>query len=199
MLNATSSDNCGNLPHDISSILDAAAKTWLTRYGLYPDELSKFWWSDSSQQLIYPVFDVAGQLVFWQARNFGGYPNQKYFTSGNIRNHLHILGTTGPLILVEDSVSAIKVARSCWQSMPLFGSHVTRDLLIRLKNHGLASQGRNSQLGIWLDPDKFEDGMKYTNLARELGISAFMVSSLSDPKYYANFEINNFINLGMNP
>ena len=194
MKNANTTPSCDSLPHDISAVLGSPAITWLLKYGLTPEEMKKFWWSESEQQLIYPVNDVAGNMVFWQARNFRGYPNKKYYSSGNLKDHLHVLGTTGPLVLVEDAISAIKVARSC-TSMPLFGSHITKELLLRLRNHVLAMAGPSSELIIWLDPDKSEEALRYGNVSRELGINALVILSLSDPKCYATFEIQNFMAL----
>jgi len=197
--NDNSSVDCDNLPTDINAQVGVAGNLWLQQYGLTLEEKKKFWWSESEEQLIYPIFDVQGQLVFWQARNFRE-GNKKYYTSGRVKDHLHILGDSGPLILVEDVISSIKVSRPklegmSYQCMPLFGSIISKELLIRLRHHGLMNSGPSSELGIWLDPDKKVDTLRYTRLARELGIKAFPIITGSDPKCYAMFEIRQYIEL----
>ena len=175
---------CLPLPVDISGVLSPTAKRWLLGWGLSLDEQAKFWWSETEQQLIYCVFDVEGHLIFWQARNFNR-DKQKYISSGPLKDHLHILGHEGPLIIVEDAVSAVKLSRE-YQSMPLFGSHITKENLIRIRDFGLGKEG---QIGFWLDPDKVNESIKYRNQARELGMNAFSVIGTRDPKGYNHNEI----------
>ena len=175
---------CLPLPADISGNLHPSAKRWLLGYGLTAEEQKKFWWSEVEQQLIYCIFDVEGRLVFWQARNFNR-DRPKYISSGPLKDHLHILGHEGALLVVEDVVSAVKLSRE-YQSLPLFGSHITRENLIRIRDFGL---GKKGELGFWLDPDKVAEAVKLRNISRELGINAFTVIGTRDPKAYNHNEI----------
>jgi hypothetical protein len=185
---------CDRLPLDITPYLSLSAREWLMPYGLAPIETRRLWWSDYKQQLIYPVFDEEGHLLMWQARNFGE-GQKKYFTSGNVADTIHILPEDGvksprPLILVEDAISAIKVSRY-FRAMPLFGGYITSKNLIRLRDHVL---GIKDELGIWLDPDKHQDGLELRDRARELGIDAFLVISKCDPKLHSDTEISELVN-----
>lgn len=184
-----STKNCSHLPSDISSVLSTIAQEWLIQYDLTLSEMRRFWWSESKQQLIYPVFDLEGNLEFWQARNFAPELKTKYFTSGNVEDNLHILGEGNVLILVEDIVSSIKVARQ-YKSLPLFGSFINKQNLIRLRDYVLDDI---AELGIWLDPDKFQDATRLCKKAQELGIRAFTILSRQDPKYYTNNQIQDII------
>ena len=175
---------CLALPSDISGNLSPAAKRWLLGYGLTAEEQKKFLWSEAEQQLIYCIFDVEGTLVWWQARNFTQ-ALPKYKSSGPLKDHLHILGHEGPLMVVEDAVSAIKLSRE-YQSLPLFGSHITRENLIRIRDFGLGKEG---EIGFWLDPDKVSESIRLRNQARELGIKAFSIIGTRDPKAYNHNEI----------
>jgi len=177
------------LPMDISGNLSPTAKRWLLSYGLTVEEQKKFWWSEEKQQLVYPIFDLEGHLLFWQARNFDRAIPQKYHTHGNLKDHLHILGHEGPLILVEDIVSAIKISRQ-HQAMALFGSHVSKDNLIRIRDFGI---GKDTPIGFWLDSDKTKESIKYKNQAKELGMKAFSIVTRQDPKTYTHQEIYKFI------
>ena len=176
---------CLPLPADVSGHLSPAAKRWLLGYGLTVEEQKKFWWSEVEQQLIYCIFDVEGTLVFWIARNFNRDIPNKYQASGPIKDHLHILGHEGPLLIVEDAVSAVKLSRE-YQAMPLFGAHITRESLIRIRDFGL---GKDGEIGFWLDPDKVSESIKFRNQARELGMRAFSIIGTRDPKAYNHNEI----------
>ena len=177
------------LPIDISGNLSPTAKRWLLGYGLTTEEQKKFWWSEEKQQLVYPIFDLEGQLLFWQARNFDRAIPQKYHMNGSVKDHLHILGHEGPLILVEDIISAIKISRQ-HQSMALFGSHVSKDNLIRIRDFGI---GKDTPIGFWLDYDKAQESIKYKNQAMELGMQAFTIITRQDPKTYRHQDISRFI------
>ena len=183
---------CEHLPIDISSSLPAIAKDWLIQYEITPLEMRRFWWSESKQQVIYPVFDTKGELIFWQARNFGkAYLTDmtKYYTSGNVVDNLHVLGAGEVLILVEDVVSAIKISRQ-YKVMPLFGSFINKQNIIRLRDYILDAV---LELGIWLDPDKFADASRICKQAQQLGIRAFTIMSQKDPKEYNDTEIQGLI------
>ena len=180
-----STTKCMALPADVSGSLSPSAKRWLLGYGLTAEEQKKFWWSETEQQLIYCIFDVEGNLVYWIARNFNRERPNKYQASGPIKDHLHILGHEGPLLIVEDAVSAVKLSRE-YQSMPLFGAHITRENLIRIRDFGL---GKDGVIGFWLDPDKVNESIKFRNQARELGMKAFSVIGTRDPKAYNHNEI----------
>lgn len=171
---------CAFLPSDISGQLGAAAKRWLLSFGLSVEEQKNYWWSDSKQQLIYAVKDIEGRIIFWQARNFDVRVSQKYETSGTLGDHLHLLGFDEPLILVEDTVSAIKLSRE-YTTMPLFGCVITKRLLTCIRDFGLSAGGK---LMIWLDSDKSAQSLQYMNMAKELGIDAYSVWTPHDPKAY---------------
>ena len=180
---------CMALPDDVSPSLSDIAKSWLMKYELTPEELKSFWWSETEQQLIYPVFDVEGSLLLWQARNFGDKRREKYFTTGNVKDHMHVIGKEGPLILTEDIVSAIKVARQ-YQAMPLFGGFISKTQMLRIRDYALPA---TNELGIWLDHDKLQDGIKFKRRAQELGINAFVINSKQDPKCYSDREIQELV------
>ena len=177
------SRTCSRLPLDISPDIDIRGKRWLLGYELTAEEIKNFWWSPSREQLIYPVFNEEGYLILWQARNFGGNAKTKYYSSGPLHDHFHILrGGALPLILVEDVVSAIKVSRN-FEAMPLFGSTISQQNLVRLRDHVA------SEIGIWLDPDKHTEANRIKNRAKELGIDAFVIMSIVDPKAHPSAKI----------
>lgn len=174
------------LPEDADYLLDQRAFLWLKKYGLTDLEIASnnILWSKSQEQLIFPIKDADGNLVAWQARNFKA-GAKKYFTRGSMDSILHILGLTigkdRGIILVEDVVSAIKVARHC-PTMPLFGSSCSKSKLSRLGRY-------TNQIRFWLDRDKLNQSMMLAKLAKQLGMSAKVIYTEKDPKELSDSDI----------
>lgn len=166
-----------SLPGDSYVRLGPAATAWLGKYKLTSEETQRFLWSESTQKLIYPVYGPYG-LIMWSGREFSERPKTKYYTCGNPKTTFAILRPDlfPPLVLVEDAVSAIKVARVC-AAMPLFGSSISKKQLIILRDH--IYSGR---LIFWLDRDKMKDSLKLMNQAKELGFDSSIISTDDDPK-----------------
>src|SRR5690606_26006187 len=115
------------------------------QYGVTPTELYKrgVGFSQRYNQLIF-TFYQGKELIAWQARNFNK-GRTKYFTSGEKNNaprtytHLDVGGDLaadrdGPrrLVVVEDCISAIKIARQR-DSMPCLGCTITPGLIASLR------------------------------------------------------------------
>ncbi|MCA2570669.1 hypothetical protein [Microcystis sp. M42BS1] len=84
------------------------------------------------------------------------------------------------VVLVEDAISAIKVARSGYAAMPLFGS--------KLGDYG----GLRSVTIVWLDPDKTKEAFNLVDSLRSLGYTADVIPEFKqDPKDYSDSEIMN--------
>lgn len=141
------------LPDDFSFDLPPPVLAWIKQYGITDRELddNRIGWSFRAQYLIFPVFDIFGNLVLWQGRYFG--PNAKhpkYFTAGLPETVFHYLGLigdySGAVCVVEDFVSAVKVGRVIPAS-PLCGSTLSVQRIAKMSD-----QFKN--LYIWLDKDK---------------------------------------------
>lgn len=169
-------------PDDLSLDFSAEAAAWLSQYGLTLEELKErgVRYSPSKNQIIF----VMGQGI-WQARNFGEYAKKrKYFTQGEVNDHLSVYTYggnspcvhTGTLVLVEDCVSAIKVARQC-DAMPLLGSSISYKKLERI-NHLYDS------VVFWLDADKFKEAQGLSTRGSLLGLSSRVIFTQLDPKEY---------------
>lgn len=82
--------------------------------------------------------------------------------------------------LVEDSLSAIKVAR-VMDAIPLFGSSINNDKLVRiLKGY--------DRVYVWLDENKFTTAQSIAVRCQLLGVDAKVVYSQLDPKYLNPLE-----------
>jgi hypothetical protein len=171
---------------DTNSNIKDPGLTWIKKYGIYNEEIlnQDILWSESQQQLIFPIYDQCYDLIAWQARNFG--PNtRKYVTFGPMNEIIHVLGLTKikepDTIIVEDIISAIKVSRH-YRAMPLFGSSVSREKLIRLRR-------LTDTIKFWLDSDKLGTSMKLAKIASQLGFKTTVIYTENDPKTYSNEDI----------
>jgi len=176
------------LPDNCTTQLGEKAIKWLDKYEITPEERVRYrmMWSEEKEQLIFPIFNADSTVLAWQARNFRDNYKNKYYSQGKIHDILYLCGNKkAPIILVEDLVSAIKVARVC-ASMPLFGSEASTSLLMRLKQH-------TESIIVWLDSDKWKNSQDIVNRARSIGLTSLAVYSTNDPKEYDTNKIKYFL------
>lgn len=173
-----------SIPSDSNSDLPVSALEWLNKYGISLQEARehKFKWSQEKSLLIFPVYGNDSTLLFWQGRYFGKDNKPKYDSRGKKENILHIISEdkSEEIILTEDLLSAIKVGRQN-AAMPIWGSHISQDLFKRLFL-------RFPKVGIWLDSDKFKDGIKYASIGSQIGKTRVIYTEL-DPKCLSDEEI----------
>lgn len=189
------------LPDDCGSHFSPSAVSWLTQYGLGMEEYIKrnVLFSPRRNQII---FTWPG-INLWQARNLDReYVDKdgntkklsKYFTSGDHTNICPIYFNScdvsaSSLVLVEDAVSAIKLAASSTpaantsargledhaiDAMPLLGTHLPIKKINSLKGY--------KRVVVWLDPDKGKEAVKLANHLSLAGFEAKVVFTEKDPK-----------------
>lgn len=189
-----------SLPDDCGYDYSDVCLNWVNKYGLSTHELIQrgVLWSPSRKQLIFSWRDSEGSVLLWQARNFYEGAKVKYFTRGNPDSVLPIYYARrqrvveevnpGPLVIVEDCVSAIKIARQS-DSMPVLGSDINRDKLSRLR----AYYGPSRAIVVWLDGNMYPKAQKMAQRMQMLGMDARAVYSELDPKCYDDEEINQIL------
>jgi len=176
------------LPDDVSTQINQKGLDWLDKYNITPQERIRYrmLWSESKEQLIFPVYNKENELIAWQARNFSDNIKNKYFSQGKIHNILYFCGNKqSPIILVEDLLSAIKVARLS-SAMPLFGSEASTELLMRLKSHA-------TSIIVWLDSDKWKNSQDIVARSKSIGLPALAIYTHLDPKEYTTDKIKYFL------
>lgn len=177
------------LPRDAKKELPSHCLNWLGSYGITREEIiaNDMQYSEYWNQLIFPLYEDE-ILIGYQGRNFDKhYP--KYYNSGDFKDVLHVLGLTPGedrgILLVEDMVSAIKCSRHI-PTMPLFGSRIASDTLMRLKR-------LTNTLLFWLDPDKTKDQLVFADIARSFGIKVKVITTNKDPKDFLDADIKHQI------
>lgn len=179
-----------NLPDDATYQLQQNHIDWLAKYSITRQEIILYRLMSSKEKgLILPIYNK-DELVFYinrpmregMAKSFdNGRKPFVVFTNKKQR-------VTDKVILVEDYISALKVARFC-PAVPLFGSYVSLKAISSLSV-------RFSQCRIWLDMDKAKESLR-----QALRFSVYfkhrcksIVTDL-DPKEYQDKEIQNHVSI----
>jgi hypothetical protein len=128
-----------------------------------------------------------GNVILAQARNLEEGAKPKYITYGKPNEVLPIYYVrdysrrSNCLVLVEDCLSAIKVARLT-DAMPCLASEVSPTKLKRLA-------GLYGAFLIWLDSDMYHKAQKMAQRLQLLGCKAHAVYTDLDPKCYEMKDI----------
>ena len=193
------------LPLDCDIGYPQIALDWVSQYDITQDDLVRngvMWsWEGSGVNikgeyikaeslLIFPVFE-GGNLIAWQGRYFGHNINvPKYVGRGKTADSLCIINGRSriddTLVMVEDVMSAIKVAKAGWDTLPLFGTKV-KSRLERLRIL------KRFKLAIWLDPNMHTQSIQYRRVAALEGFKCHSVLSTKDPKEHAVKEIREYL------
>lgn len=183
------SKDFANPPGDCGYEFSSECLNWLEKYGITVQELyeRQVCWSPQRQQLVF-LFDND----IWQARNFSPASKTKYFTQGNINEHLPVYSCasgdcrdSSTVVLVEDCISAIKIARQC-DSMPLLGSNINHSKLYRLRHF-------YDTAVFWLDSDKYAEAQKLAQRGKLVGLSTRVIYTELDPKEYDDETISQLL------
>lgn len=192
------------LPDDCDIHYSPSAVSWLTKYGLAMDACIRWGikYSAKRNQIIFTWPD----MPLWQARNMDreyvtkdGVTKKlpKYFTSGDHTDYCPVYTSlplgfiSDTLVIVEDCVSAIKIASGRAQiglqcdSMPLLGSHLPTKKLMALRGY--------KRFVVWLDHDKGKTALDICNKACMLNIGTNVVMTKDDPKDHTYEQLKELI------
>lgn len=147
------------------------ATHWICQYGLTDDELKDNYiaYDPSRHALLLPVVSTAGEVEVIQYRNLNhkkdGKP--KYLTEAKRggQSWFRSRGVGDPLVLTEDMLSAIKVARVT-SSIALLGTSLRHDLL----NH-LTTNDTHGTIVVWLDDDNPQVRANQYEIAKQLELT----------------------------
>jgi hypothetical protein len=199
--NQSVNENKDVLPFDFSRTVTAAGWRWLLQYGLpYTYWLPYVGYSEATDRLIVtvgkpPKFSIGryiGNDARERARNDPTF--RKWRIWGDRHSHVEVLGehfTEGPVVLVEDIISAHKVGQVA-TCIPLFGTKVLDSVLKKLVAF-------KRPVVLWLDEDQ------YTLLPPKINrLRAFLaplpvtfVRTEKDPKSYDTERIRTTVYKGI--
>jgi len=183
------------LPFDFTREVPATALKWLLQYGLtwtyWKDQIG---YSPSEERLVFLVGDNGEGPRFSIGRYVGAREGmRKWYVWGDSHKHAEVVKPQGLAVasgvctvLVEDIVSAHKVASAGYTSVPLFGTQIHKPHLYYLMN-----QPAGSITVLWLDKDQQGSiARKALGLQALLGQCVKTVSTEKDPKELTIKEIN---------
>jgi len=163
----------------VSDKIPQEAMQWLLKYDIRQEEIDKYSIKWSPLNILVLLMTKS----YWQGRNFG-FGKQKYRSNG--MKPLTRYGKGGILILVEDVLSAIKIARTDdYSGVPLLGSSLSKEHEKKLTKF--------DSVYVWLDRDKAKNAVRIKNRLRELGITSKAIITELDPKCYNKTEINKWL------
>lgn len=158
------------------------AMKWLLQNRINLKEIEEYniLWCQDNETLILVHTDE-----YWQGRHFGNY-GIKYLSKG--RKPLTIYGDSDIIILVEDVLSAIKIARLSpeYCAMPLLGSSLSTE-------HEEVLRDIFKTIYVWLDRDKANQGIKMSRNLRQKGMNTKSIITDLDPKEYTEGEIKTWL------
>jgi hypothetical protein len=195
-----------SLPKDAETNLPGCVVKYLSTYGISVREALGIGVLSSpyKRQLIYPYYTDNGDgtrtLACYQARNFDQQASgPKYFNKGKTTDIVPIIHCSigssangaagkrynGRLVITEDALSALKVARQC-DAMPALGTNVpVKKLQIISRTY--------TRLTVWLDSDKWREARHIADNFKWLGLSADTIFTEKDPKEYSDDEIKGYL------
>lgn len=173
-----------SLPYDVTKVIPMNALLWLAKYHVTSEEIKAYNinYSPYFERLILPVYDRHGRLVYWQGRYFGkdsSGTHPKYYNTRSSRGEIWFDtgGDSNIIVVVEDILSALSVARAGYRAFALLGSYVSDNLIRKLQSEG-------KQVCVWLDLDKQCASMQYTKRLNVFGVVAKTIVTPEDPKEY---------------
>jgi len=172
------------------------AKVWILKHGLTISDVDAagICWSDSLSSIIFPRY-CEGELVSFQTRKFPAGDGPKYLTYGDskavydaFKGPSEALGDAKRVVLVEDMLSALKVAQIA-SAFVLGGTAIKDDQL----RHLLKSFNK---FDIMLDNDNWQVKTNQYKLYKKLSLFSRDVRVIEvdkDPKEYSLDELKELL------
>ena len=154
------------------------AMKWLLSYGISQKDIEEFGikWDIKNQLLV--LLDTA---KYWQGRSFDKH-KPKYMSSGI--KPLTIYGESDTIVLVEDIISAMRIARTReYCSAPLLGSSLSYEFENAVVDKCF------KMVYVWLDRDKAVNALRIKRKLQQRGVDSRVVITDNDPKDYTKGEI----------
>ncbi len=172
------------LPVDFTREVPAAAWKWLLQYELpFSYWQQKVGYSPSEERLIFPIDDV-----FSIGRYVGNEDGKrKWYVWGDSHKHCCVIGKGEKIVLVEDIVSAHKVANAGFAAIPLFGVEVHKPHLWYLMQE-------DKDVVFWLDWDQRGSiTKKVMSLQTIINKPVTVVATPKDPKALSIKQIKELV------
>lgn len=170
---------------DLNYEFPSHAVVWLSKSSITPRLWKdRVYWCPSLKRVLMPLYWQDELEAVCTRDTSVPRPKPKYFVKYKANFCSPVYGESGDLVIVEDVLSAIRVADAGYRCMCILGTQVNDTILMRIK-------GFDCPVHVWLDPDK-AGRQGRLNLVRALTlmqIQVHYVQGNKDPKYYSRTEI----------
>ena len=184
------------LPNDFTLEIPAEKFTWLAKGGISVAmaRTNNIGWSDRLGRIVMPVYNTAGDLVYWQARAVSPGQSPKYTNpSVSKADILYFAGDPrdrSRVIVTEDILSAIRVGAHC-PAACILGTKVSDSQAAQLSTY--------DRVSFWLDPDDAgHKGAAAGKRTLALVTTADIITSTEDPKCLSNRKMREVLQLTPN-
>ena len=120
--------------------------------------------------------------MIWRKKN----PKYLSVRAKGQKNYFYLNKGRRSITIVEDIVSAIKVGRYT-DSIAVLGSYVSDNILdilrtVTVANGEITRTNHYDRVNIWLDDDKYFEGLKFAQRLRTFGLNVVTIKTKLDPK-----------------
>lgn len=154
------------------------ARVWLYQAGLSNARIKEvgIYYCQRLDRVVLPVI-LEGRVIYWQARGFD--PNRPKYLNPPVDKTAFFAkcGETGPVVLTEDILSAVRVGEAA-QGWSIMGTSLSLAQLNQLQGVG--------PVIVWLDPDAAgrKGKTRVLQALRRAGIPCAAIKTELDPKLY---------------
>lgn len=174
------------LPIDFTREVPTAGWKWLLQYGLpYSYWKTYCGFTEKENRIVFPI----GNPIRFSIGRTLSVEGSKWRVYGDKSSYVEVIGEQllGEIVLVEDVISAHKVAAAGFTTIPLFGTSI-HDLIIK------KLQAFKRPVALWLDSDQYSYlPRKIGRLQALLGLPVRHIRTEKDPKEYSSTEIKEIL------
>lgn len=174
---------------DLNYDFPSHAVVWLSKASITPRLWKeKIFWSPSIKRVVMPLY-WEGVLEAVCTRDTSvPRPRPKYFVKYKENFCSPVYGEGTGLVVVEDVLSAIRVADSGYRSMCILGTHVNSAVLNRIVQF-------KCPVHVWLDGDKagVQGRLNLIRVLKLMGAEVHAIKTSKDPKLYSKQVIQELL------
>lgn len=179
----------------------ANVRAWLGSKFVEPEyrRQGNIFWNEEGQELVFPIHDEDGKLVFTCNRYFGtDKSHPRYINRGSNEDTILLLGDKDAdvVFIVEDYISALRIGTSKSRELynpplrfvahPMFGSKPNHEHMLELSQKYLGCI-------FFMDPDMHQEAQEYCYRYSQYFHASGWVHAGKDPKDFSPPDLNKIL------
>lgn len=173
------------------NLFSGLAKKYLKTRGIQRYEIDYYNIHYNSDSILFPNYDVNGELNYWVRRTVEGkfyeIPDKSEIRKSDIIFFDRLIDYSKPVNLVEGIFDAINLG---FNTIPMLGTFVNKQIIEKLVEHD------TPYVIIFLDSDAYETAEKVANYLKTYGIKSYVVVNYgySDPAEVPRNKVKMILN-----